>query len=73
MARRKLTLFLDVENDAQERHVLEALIEALVDRLDRADGNADEEDAGDKEPSLGSLDGITNQNLWAAGGSTLAF
>ncbi|WP_238242359.1 hypothetical protein [Methylobacterium iners] len=38
--------------------------DSLIALLDRMDGNPDEEDGGDAEPSLGAPEGRTSQIVW---------
>lgn len=62
---------------AQTRKLVEKAIEGhqaaiagLVEFLDLAEGDADDESSGDEEPSLGSQDGMwdhTNQESWSHG------
>ncbi len=50
------------------RRVLEVLVDVLIEILDQSSEEADQEDDGNAEPSLGSLDGAINQVMWASGG-----
>ena len=53
----------------ENRLDLEALIEAAIARLDDVDGDTDQEPDSDGEPSLGSLDRVS-QVRWSAGDSS---
>ena len=48
-----------IEVNGSFRRRIENIIESLVGLLDQIDGNADDEDGGDSEPSLGWTTGGT--------------
>ena len=43
------------------------VVDRIILLLDDADGNPDEEDGGDAEPSLAAPTGGRSQRIWAAG------
>lgn len=52
-ARRPLPRSFPLSENASRRDAIERQIEALIDQLDAMDGDADTEDDGTAEPSLG--------------------
>lgn len=62
--RRAIEFALERTMDATDRLL------ALLDRLDRLDGDPDLEPGGDDEPSLGAPVGGECQVPWSAGGTT---